>query len=288
MYRRPQAIAVLSVLSVCLLAAHTAARAEEKISVNVKDAPLESVCAMLSKASGTQVVAAQGVTGRRVTDLAVRDATLQQVLLRLCEDLKLKAMWAGDKWVLLDTTSLEPVEGQVECALRVLSATAADLDALFAAHPGPEEQFRLPRGVTLLRSALTPELNRLLAEGRATIVNEPHVVTADGQPAEFAFTTNRDGIAASVPGFRPADFSTSLHVLPQMGEQGQIGVTLSAKVAWSDTNASAEYSLALRLPPVTLAPGQSVLIRGWSLEPDDTPATDRETAIVLSVAPARR
>lgn len=282
-------------LLVCLpcLVAISPALAEQKVSIDVKDTPLQDVCAMLSGASGTTVVSAAEIAGRRVPELSVKEAVLQQVLLRLCHELKLVATWAGDKWVLLDAARLEPKAGQVECTFRVLDAPTEAIDALFAAHQAPTEQFRLPRGVALLLGEFAGEVNKLLASGQLSICNEPHVVTADGQEADVAFLTDRvDAGDLNFGGFRPGGFVSSLWVLPRVQDQDHVNAALAVTASWPNAEnmrkvraqPGEDYSIRISLPQVTMGRGQWLLVRGCDLR-DEPQAAGRETVWMFMAAP---
>jgi type II secretory pathway component GspD/PulD (secretin) len=107
---------------------------------------------------------------------------------------------------------------------------------------------------------LTAQLNTLLSSGRATVINEPHVITANNQYAEIEFTTTIPYFSATVSynqfGTREVDFTSeevdvtnSLFVVPRINVDDSVTVYLEPLL--EDNIGEVEGPNGERIPIVT-------------------------------------
>lgn len=292
---RVSAVLIPAVLVALLGSPRVVSAADTLLSVHTAEAPLRDVCRQLSQAAGVEVCPAGAIADRLVKRLDLEGVTLQAALLALATRENLAASWGGDKWVLHETP--KPAPGQIDCGLRVVEVARQDLDALQSALPAAGRAFELPGGVSGLVAALSPDLSKLLAEGRARVVVEPHVVTTECQTAALAFDTPwRPSAGCSFPDFSPSTLSQRIQLTVRTAGDGQLAVVLGLCAAWQEAGPkptgaedARSYTLALTLPEVTLAETQSLLLRGCPLACGDGVTTPQgwETVLMLSMRRVR-
>lgn len=268
--------------------------------VRVEKAKLTDVVAALAREAGVSIRLGPGVQERTVERLDLKGFPLYSVFLALAEqNPRLKVSHVENGWVLWEAQP--PVPGQIECSMRVMSVRTEDVDALFAAHLSDDNRCRLPGGVAMLRGDFSQPVNALLAKGLVTVINEPHIITADGQEAEISFHTSEPQMPPPdimFPDFVCGGLERSFIVLPKRMDKELVAVALSLSTAWFNAapqppgnrrlgprRSGSVYALVTELPWITLAPEQQLLVRGW---PGGTsPAENengRETIATLTAA----
>jgi len=140
------------------------------------------------------------------------------------------------------------------------------------------------------------QLNALLSSGRATVINEPHVITANNQFAEIEFTTTIPYFSATVSynqfGTREVDFTSdevevtnSLWVVPRINADDSVTVYLEPLL--EDNIGEVEGPNGERIPIVTsqfvstqvrVGDGETIVLGG--LIRKDESSTLRETPLL--------
>jgi len=114
--------------------------------------------------------------------------------------------------------------------------------------------------VRFAHGRFSAQLNALLSSGRATVINEPHVITANNQYAEIEFTTTIPYFSATVSynqfGTREVDFTSdevdvtnSLFVVPRINVDDSVTVYLEPLL--EDNIGEVEGPNGERIPIVT-------------------------------------
>jgi len=114
--------------------------------------------------------------------------------------------------------------------------------------------------VRFAHGRFSAQLNALISSGRATVINEPHVITANNQYAEIEFTTTIPYFSATVSynqfGTREVDFTSdevdvtnSLFVVPRINVDDSVTVYLEPLL--EDNIGEVEGPNGERIPIVT-------------------------------------
>jgi type II secretory pathway component GspD/PulD (secretin) len=153
--------------------------------------------------------------------------------------------------------------------------------------------------IRFARGRFEGQLNALLSSGRATVINEPHVIAMNNQYAEVNFSTTIPYFTANISynqfGQRTVDFTSdfvdvenSLWVVPRINADDSITVHLEPEL--QDNVGEVEGPNGERIPIITtqyvsttvrVADGETVVLGG--LVRKDESMTLRETPLLSSI-----
>ncbi|MBU0607881.1 MAG: hypothetical protein KKI08_08325 [Armatimonadetes bacterium] len=205
---------------------------------------------------------------------------------------------------------LDKPSKQVEISTKFINVQTTDAQALgidWAISNGSLEFFNqgfapaeaVNNVVRFAHGRFSAQLNALLSSGRATVINEPHVITSNNQYAEIEFTTTIPYFSATVSynqfGTREVDFTSdevevtnSLFVVPRINVDDSVTVYLEPLL--EDNIGEVEGPNGERIPIVTsqfvstqvrVGDGETIVMGGL-IRKNET-STLRETPLLARI-----
>lgn len=266
------------------------------LNVEAKNVPVADLLRAIATESGTRILWAQSLAptlqSKMVQAVCIKDSPLEPILRLLTKAWGLKVWREEVGWVIDPDASAGPA---VECSYRLLSIKSPEPPQWDAA--GGSTQTRA--GIVVQCGRFGAQLNAMLTDGRATIINEPHLSTMDGCPTELSISTEAAGPApVEFPYFTYRNVETTLRMLPKIAPDGSIDLILSLSTAWqgptpsdesrrteqqllASSNDGNEFRLSMDLPRLHVQKGEEVLLGGW----DGLAAAEgRQTVVLVKVS----
>ena len=259
------------------------------VNIDAKNVMLCDLLRMIAKQTNTNILIAADVRGE-VEAVALRDVTADAAYRLIAKTQNLSVNKDGPLWIF----TIGDSEPEVALALRVIQLPKPAANSIDVAGPaGPN--------LGIMRGRFDAQVHALVASGRATIVNEPHVATRSGRQANLSFFGDSSKpLSPSFDGAKLDTVTQSFQVLPRIKEDGTIDLDLSIETRWWNRASGARNVLpgtgesdicpadcaaTLKLPRLNVRDGEEILLYGWQpLVGQAIDADDRQTILLVQVS----